>query len=82
MNIDLSLINIGNSKGIRLPRAIIEACEFGDVINAQLLKGKLILSSAKKPREGWAQAFKSSNSKPKELIDESANEFDKEDWTW
>lgn len=53
----LNLIKIGNSQGIRLPKAILEQCNFKDCVEAEIKNGKLVLSSCDNPREGWDKAF-------------------------
>lgn len=54
----ISLINIGNSKGIRLPKAVIEQAKLENDINLEVEDGKVILSSAGQPRAGWDAAAK------------------------
>ena len=54
----VSLIAIGNSRGIRLPKAVLEQCGFGDTVELTVERGKVVLAQpAKRPREGWAEAF-------------------------
>lgn len=52
----VSLIKIGNSKGIRLPKAVIEQARLEDEIDLEVQDGKVILSSPTQPRAGWAVA--------------------------
>lgn len=54
------LIKIGNSQGVRIPKAIIKQAHLE---NASLefevtAQGLLLKPTQKKPREGWAEAFK------------------------
>jgi antitoxin MazE len=54
------LVAIGNSKGIRLPKALIAAAGLEDSVTLRVADGKLIIASARrrrKPREGWAAAI-------------------------
>ena len=53
----VDLVPIGNSKGIRIPRSIIEQCEFGDQVEMRVSKGTLVLAAAGRPREHWDEAF-------------------------
>lgn len=55
---ELSLIKIGNSKGFRLSKTIIEKYDFKDKIELILEKGYLILKPIPKPRKNWEDAFK------------------------
>lgn len=50
------LIRIGNSKGVRLPKAVIEQAGLEDEIELEVKDGKVILSSAKPSRDGWEAA--------------------------
>lgn len=54
---NLSLVAIGNSKGIRLPKAIIDKYQFQDSIEMILNEDHIILKPMTKPRKGWDQAF-------------------------
>lgn len=78
MHIDI--VAIGNSKGVRIPKALLEQCGFGEHAEMRVDDGKLILSPIKKPRAGWADAFKDGD---EELFNSDfANEFDETEWTW
>src|SRR5262249_33562385 len=53
----IDLIRIGNSKGIRIPKPVIEQCGFKDKVQLQVEKDRLVISPARRPRQGWADAF-------------------------
>lgn len=55
---DIPVINIGNSKGIRLPRTILEEYNITDTIEMVLEKGRIILKPKPLPRKGWEKAFR------------------------
>ncbi len=84
----LNLIKIGNSRGIRLPKALLEQCKFKDLVIAEVKDGKLILSTPKAvPRAGWQEAFKAmAKAGDDQLIDapglELELEDDQRDWQW
>lgn len=52
----IPLIRIGNSKGVRLPKAVIEQAGLEDQIDLEVRDGKVILSSARPARAGWEAA--------------------------
>ena len=54
---ELSIINIGNSKGIRLSKTILEKCSIHDKIELILEKGYIVLKPKTEPRVGWEKAF-------------------------
>jgi antitoxin MazE len=55
MNVDL--VRIGNSRGVRIPKPIIEQCGFGDRVSFEISGDRLIIGPAEAPRAGWAEAF-------------------------
>lgn len=54
---EVPVIQIGNSKGIRLAKTLLEKENITDTVELILEKDYLILKP-KKPREGWEEAFK------------------------
>lgn len=55
---EVSVIPIGNSKGIRLSKTLLEKYNITDKVELILEKGHIILKAKTKPREGWDEAFK------------------------
>ena len=55
---ELSVVNIGNSKGIRLSKTILEKYNIKDKIEIILEKGYIILKPHAEPRKNWEEAFK------------------------
>ncbi len=58
---ELSIIQIGNSKGFRLSKTLIEKYNIKDKVEIILEKGYIILKPISKPRKDWEQAFKEMN---------------------
>lgn len=54
---ELSIINIGNSKGIRLSKTILEKYNIHNKVELILEKGYLILKPKTEVRKGWDKAF-------------------------
>jgi antitoxin MazE len=54
---EVSIINIGNSKGIRLSKAILEKYQIGDKVELVLEKGYIILKPKAIPRKDWEKSF-------------------------
>ncbi len=52
----VSLVKIGNSKGIRLPKAVIEQAQLEGEIDLEVKDNKVILCSAKRSRSAWGCA--------------------------
>jgi antitoxin MazE len=54
---EVSVISIGNSKGIRLSKTIIEKYNIKDTVELILEKGRIILQPKSLPRKGWEKEF-------------------------
>ena len=54
---EASIIAIGNSKGIRLSKTILEKYNITNTVEIILEKGYIILKPIAEPRKGWAKAF-------------------------
>jgi antitoxin MazE len=55
---DISIIPIGNSKGIRLSKTLLEKYNIKDTVELILEKGYIIIRPKNTPRKGWDTAFK------------------------
>lgn len=55
---EISVINLGNLKGIRLSKNILEKYSITDKMEIILGKDYIILKSKAEPRKGWGKAFK------------------------
>ncbi|NCO43452.1 MAG: AbrB/MazE/SpoVT family DNA-binding domain-containing protein [Armatimonadetes bacterium CG_4_10_14_3_um_filter_66_18] len=53
----VSLVQIGNSRGIRIPKRILDQCEITDAVDLAVKGRKIVLEPlTRKPRDGWAAA--------------------------
>ena len=48
-----NLIDIGNSKGVRLPKAVIEQAGLGDKLDIEVSGDAVIIRATGRPRENW-----------------------------
>lgn len=80
---EISVINIGNSRGIRLPKTILERYKITDKIELVFEKGYIILKPKAEPRSGWDQAFKKmrENGDNQLLIDDVFDDENFEEWS-
>ena len=79
------LVRIGNSRGIRIPKPIIEQCGLSKTVEVRVENDCLIISPERRPRQGWGDAFRASgHAAHDELMLETTepNEFDREEWRW
>ncbi|MBO4234445.1 AbrB/MazE/SpoVT family DNA-binding domain-containing protein [Riemerella anatipestifer] len=79
---ELSVVNIGNSKGIRLSKTILEKYNIKDKIEIILEKGFIILKPKAEPRKGWEEAFKQMNDNGDDqlLIDDVFDDENFDEW--
>jgi antitoxin MazE len=74
------LVRIGNSRGIRLAKPVLEQAGLEDEVEIRVEPGAVIITAAVSPRAGWAEA--AAKYGPSELLDApSATRFDNE-WAW
>ena len=78
------IVQIGNSKGIRVPKALLEEAQLPDEIELQAEHGRLIVRAAQGPRAGWADAAKAMHALcDDQLLDATtSNQFDDKEWRW
>jgi antitoxin MazE len=58
---ELSVIRIGNSRGVRLAKTILEKYGIKDKVELTLEEDCLVLKPIREPRKGWEDAFKAMN---------------------
>ncbi|MBU3715338.1 MAG: AbrB/MazE/SpoVT family DNA-binding domain-containing protein [Ferruginibacter sp.] len=80
---NVSLISIGNSKGIRLPKAVLEKYNIQDTVELILEKGYLILKPKSEARKGWEKAFKKmhDNGDDKLIVPDVFGDENLEEWS-
>lgn len=55
---EISVVQIGNSKGIRFSKTLIEKYNITDTIEMILENGYIVLKPSKAPRKNWENSFK------------------------
>lgn len=85
-----TLIRIGNSQGVRIPKAIIEQAKLAEKkLSFEVTQaGLLIKPIAPNPREGWAAAFAKANTEnmqncsDDDWLSAPLSESTDETWQW
>jgi antitoxin MazE len=54
---EVSVVKIGNSRGIRFSKTVIERYNIRDKVEMILDKGHIIIKPLSNPRKGWDKAF-------------------------
>ena len=78
------IVQIGNSKGIRIPKILLEHAQLPDDVELQADAGRLIVRAARGPRAGWADAAKTMHARGDDqpLDDMTSSHFDDKEWRW
>jgi len=79
------IIQIGNSRGVRLPKALLEQAQLTDEVQIEAEANQIVIRSAHAPREGWNEAFRLMAERGDDkLPDEPASltAFDGAEWEW
>ena len=82
----INVVQVGNSRGIRIPKAILDQCKIDEEVDLEVLDGKIIIEPRRrKPREGWDEAFErmAGHGDDALFIDDSVDlDLESEDWQW
>ena len=78
----VGIISIGNSKGIRIPKAILEQCSFNTEAELEVQGNALLIRPVKKVREGWEKAFQLHERNEDALVSNDALDIEMENWEW
>lgn len=52
-----NIVRIGNSRGLRLPKAVLRQCHLGDTVELEVEDNCVIIRPVRRVRGGWDQAF-------------------------
>ncbi len=80
---EAQIIKIGNSKGLRLSKTILEKYNIKDRVELILENEQIILKPIAQPREGWEASAKEmrKNGHDRLLIDDVFEDESFEEWT-
>lgn len=78
------IVRIGNSQGIRIPKALLEQTGFGEEVDLEVRDGQIILRPLAQPRQGWETAFQHmAEQEDDALLDsEISTVWEAEEWQW
>jgi len=77
-------VRIGNSRGVRLPKPLIEQAGLTDDIDLQLRGNTIVIAARGVPRAGWAEAARKLHAAGgDQLLDPpTSTHFDETEWKW
>lgn len=78
------IVKIGNSRGIRIPRILLEQAGLSDEVEMIIKDNKLIIQGVRPPRQGWRAQFAAmAEHGDDRLLDQApSTQWEDEDWTW
>ena len=51
------IVKIGNSQGLRIPKALLEESGLSGDVDISVHDGRLVIAAAGRARQGWDEAF-------------------------
>jgi antitoxin MazE len=79
------IIQIGNSQGVRLPKALLEESGISGEVDLVLHEEGILIRALKRKRTGWEEALKRMmEHEEDELVDSGSftTDFDRRRWQW
>lgn len=78
------IIQIGNSQGIRIPKALLEETQISGEVELEIVESGILLRNLQRPRAGWEEMFRSQAEKDDDqpLERNPATSFEARDWKW
>lgn len=78
------LVKIGNSRGIRIPKVLIDQIGLGTEVEIAIKDKELVIRPSGHPRQGWDEQFrKMAERGDDQLLDNYVpTKWDETEWTW
>ena len=78
------IVKIGNSRGIRIPRLLLEQAGLSDEVDLVVKGNTLVIQGVQSPRQGWRAQFAAMAEQGDDrLLDPvEMTQWDEEEWTW
>ena len=80
------LIEVGNFRGIRIPKSLLEISGLENEIEMKVQGSSLVLKAPEHPRAHWEEAFAKDTTNELDVEEEEwsafTNDFDEEEWKW
>lgn len=78
------IVQIGNSRGIRLPKVLLEEAQLLDEVELEAEPGRIVIRKGNRPRAGWAAAARRMRERDEDrLLDPTIpTRFDEKEWKW
>ncbi|MCU0918267.1 MAG: AbrB/MazE/SpoVT family DNA-binding domain-containing protein [Planctomycetes bacterium] len=80
------IIKMGNSRGVRIPKPILEQLALGEEVELSVRGDQLVIRPGRQPRRGWEDQFQRMAERGDDrLLDEetvSTTKWDEDEWEW
>jgi len=80
------VVRVGNSHGHRIPKPLLEQTGLRGEVEISAQDDSLIIRPARRPREGWAAAFREMARRGDDAVLDDAvpslSSWDEDDWEW
>jgi antitoxin MazE len=78
------IVKIGNSRGIRVPKVLLDQAQLPDEVELRAEPGRLVVEAMRRPRSGWAEAARLMRDRAHDapLDAQTPTRFDREEWEW
>jgi antitoxin MazE len=63
------LVRIGNSQGVRLPKAVIEQAGLGEELELEVVGNTVVIRPGRAVRQGWGEAAAACHQTDDDLVD-------------
>jgi len=84
--VEIKLLKIGNSFGIRIPKPLIQQYELSNSIKINPTENGILIKSKKKARAGWKEqitnAIAQGETPGEELLEGFTDKFTDKEWQW
>jgi antitoxin MazE len=81
-----SIVRIGNSQGIRIPKVVLEQTHLKGEVELEVRDQQILIRAVRKPRQDWGRKFRLMAEKGDDrLLDSDVvgqTSWDKEAWEW
>jgi antitoxin MazE len=86
MAVRARIIRIGNSRGLRLPKKLLEQSGLGDDVELDVHENSIIVRPAHRARAGWEEQFREMAARGDDRVwddDQAAlTSWDDTEWEW
>ncbi len=78
------IVRIGNSRGVRLPKTLLEEAGLTDEVELRADPGRIVIRAARPPRTGWEEAARAVRERGEDkLLDlPTSTRFEQKEWEW